>query len=91
MAHSLVESGLAACVTRLPGGRSTYRWQGVVHTADEELLVIKTVSDRWPALREAVRRLHPYDVPEILALPVADGLAEYLDWVAESTAPRASE
>jgi periplasmic divalent cation tolerance protein len=86
LARTLVEAGLAACVTRLPGAVSTYRWQGVLETAPEELLIVKTLASRWPALRDAVRRAHPYDVPEILALPVVDGLDDYLAWMAESLA-----
>jgi periplasmic divalent cation tolerance protein len=84
LARTLVEAGLAACVTRLPGAVSTYRWQGVLETAAEELLIVKTLASRWPALRDAVRRAHPYDVPEILALPVVDGLDDYLAWMAGS-------
>lgn len=90
LARALVEAGLAACVTRLPGARSTYRWQGAIETAAEELLLIKTPGHRWPALRDAIRRAHPYDVPEILALPVVDGLAEYLAWM-EEAAPGPAE
>jgi periplasmic divalent cation tolerance protein len=81
LARALVEAGLAACVTRLPGAVSTYRWQGAIETAAEELLVVKTTSRRWPALRDAIRRQHPYDVPEILALRVEAGLEEYLAWL----------
>lgn len=84
LARTLVEAGLAACVTRLPGAVSTYRWQGVLETAPEELLIVKTLSSHWPALRDAIRRAHPYDVPEILALPVVDGLDDYLAWMAGS-------
>jgi periplasmic divalent cation tolerance protein len=86
LARALVEAGLAACVTRLPGAVSTYRWQGAIETAAEELLVVKTTSRRWPALRDAIRRQHPYDVPEILALRVEAGLEEYLAWL-DAAAP----
>jgi len=80
----LVTAGLAACVHRLPAGRSVYRWQGAVETADEVVLIIKTTRAAYPALEAAVRNAHPYDVPEILALAVADGLPAYLLWLAES-------
>ena len=84
----LVESGLCACVHRLPAGTSTYRWQGAIETADETLLVIKTTRAAWPALRAWIEAAHPHDVPEILALPVEAGLPAYLAWLAESVTAR---
>ena len=87
LAARLVTEGLAACVHRLPAGRSTYRWQGAVESADEALLVIKTTRAAWPALEAAIVAGHPYDVPEILALPVAAGLPAYLDWLVASVNP----
>jgi periplasmic divalent cation tolerance protein len=81
MARALVERGLAACVNLVPGVRSIYRWKGRVETEDEHLLVIKTRAERLPALKEALVALHPYEVPEALALPVEDGLAPYLAWL----------
>jgi periplasmic divalent cation tolerance protein len=88
LAARLVTGGLAACVHRLPAGRSVYRWEGALETAAEELLVIKTTRAAYPALEAAVRDAHPYDVPEILALPVVEGLPAYLQWLRESvTAP----
>lgn len=81
VARGLVERGLAACVNIVPGVVSVYRWKGVVQREAEQLLVIKTRAERLPALKEALLAMHPYDVPEALALPVEDGLAPYLAWL----------
>jgi periplasmic divalent cation tolerance protein len=81
IARELVERRLAACVNRLPGLASVYRWQGAVEEADEVLLLIKTSADRLPALEIALRELHSYEVPEFLVLPVAEGSAAYLEWL----------
>jgi periplasmic divalent cation tolerance protein len=78
---ALVDERLAACVQQLPRVRSTYRWNGRVERADEVLLLIKTAADRIPAVFARVQALHPYDVPELLALDVRDGAPSYLDWV----------
>jgi len=83
----LVETGLAACVHQLPAGRSTYRWQGAIEGAAELLLVIKTTRSAYDRLEAAVREWHPYDVPEILAIPIARGLGSYLDWLTASITP----
>jgi len=85
IARDLVESGLAACVNRVPGIRSVYRWQGQVHDDAEDLLVIKTARERVDAVTARVREIHPYEVPEVLALPVEAGSASYLDWVIAQT------
>ena len=87
LAETLVCEGLAACVNRLPDVRSTYRWQGEVHTDAEELLLIKTTAARFEAMQARWLALHPYALPELIALPVARGHAAYLDWVRESVAP----
>jgi periplasmic divalent cation tolerance protein len=86
VAHVLVEERLAACVNRLPGATSTYRWRGEVHDDAEVLLLIKTTRERFDALRERLVELHPYEVPELIALAIADGHAPYLDWIATETA-----
>jgi periplasmic divalent cation tolerance protein len=83
IARTLVEERLCACVNVLPAIRSIYRWQGTVHDEPEVLALIKTTSDRYDALAERLRALHPYEVPEILALDVAAGAASYLAWVGE--------
>jgi periplasmic divalent cation tolerance protein len=85
LAAALVEERLAACVNRLPGLRSVYRWQGAVEQADEVLLLIKTTHDRLPALTARLRALHPYELPELVAVETAGGLPEYLDWVVAQT------
>lgn len=79
---ALVERQVAACVNLLPGVESIYRWEGKIERSGEVLAVIKTT--RYPALESAIRELHPYEVPEILALPVAAGLPAYLAWLGES-------
>lgn len=86
LARALVEERLAACVTRLPGAHSTYRWQGQIEQADEVVLLIKTRGERLAALAERIRALHPYELPEVVALPVVGGLAPYLQWVVDETA-----
>ena len=81
IARTLVEEGLAACVNILPPMRSIYRWKGKIEAASEQLLVIKSTVVRFPALRDRLRSLHPYELPEIIAVPIADGLPEYLAWL----------
>jgi periplasmic divalent cation tolerance protein len=79
--RALVERGLAACVNVVPGLVSIYRWKGAVEREEERLLLIKTRGEAFSALREALVALHPYEVPEVLALPIADGHAPYLAWL----------
>ena len=76
---------LAACGNVVPGLRSIYRWEGEVQDEPEALLVLKTSRDRFEALREKVLALHPYEVPEVIALPVEAGSAPYLAWIAAET------
>ena len=85
LAHALVEARLAACVNIVPAIHSVYRWEGRVTDDTEQLLIIKTSESRVDALRTELFARHPYEVPEIIALRVADGLPEYLGWVAEET------
>ncbi|MHC4599142.1 MAG: divalent-cation tolerance protein CutA [Planctomycetota bacterium] len=87
IASALVEERIAACVNVVPGLVSVYRWEGKVQQDPEELLVAKTRRSLLGNLEERVKALHPYDVPEVVALPILDGSREYLDWLAESTAP----
>jgi periplasmic divalent cation tolerance protein len=84
IAGSLVEERLAACVNRIPGIVSTYRWKGEIHRDCECLLLIKTTMERFNAMRERIVALHPYDVPEIVALAIEAGSAAYLDWIESS-------
>ncbi|HEY6517005.1 MAG TPA: divalent-cation tolerance protein CutA [Steroidobacteraceae bacterium] len=81
IARELVESGLAACVSRVGPVHSTYRWQGAIREEPEALLLIKTVTARYPELEMRLKSLHPYEVPEIIALPVTAGSAAYLSWL----------
>ncbi|NID16049.1 divalent-cation tolerance protein CutA [Luteibacter yeojuensis] len=81
LARGLVEGGLAACVNRLPGMRSTYRWKGETVTEDEDLLLVKTVRGAFAAVEAFVLANHPYEVPEIVALPLVEGHAPYLAWL----------
>lgn len=85
IARHLVDNRLAACVNILAPCRSIYRWQGSVETAAEVPLLVKTSRERYPSLEAAIRDLHPYEVPEIIALPIEKGLPAYLDWVAAET------
>ncbi|HVR72665.1 MAG TPA: divalent-cation tolerance protein CutA [Vicinamibacteria bacterium] len=85
--RELVERGLAACVNVVPGLVSLYRWKGTVEREEERLLLIKTRGETFPALRDALVALHPYEVPEVLALPIADGHAPYLAWLDDNSRP----
>jgi len=84
LARALVGERLAACVNVLGSMRSTYRWQGAVEQADERQLVIKTTTSRVAALDARLREMHPYEVPELLVLPVTGGGEDYLRWLSES-------
>lgn len=81
IARALVEEHLAACGNVVPGVRSIYRWEGKVEDEGEVLLVLKTTRERFPALRDRVLALHPYEAPEVLALPVEAGAERYLTWI----------
>jgi periplasmic divalent cation tolerance protein len=85
MATALVEERLAACVNRIAGVASTYRWQGKVCRDNEHLLLIKTTSERFAALCERILALHPYELPEVIAVDIVHGSAPYLDWIAAET------
>lgn len=85
LARTLVEERLAACVNVLPGLQSVYRWEGEVAEESETLLLVKTTRDRYDAMETRLLELHPYDVPEIVALPIEKGLPAYMTWLADST------
>lgn len=85
IALALVEEKLAACVNLLPRVQSVYRWQGAVESASEIPLLIKTTAACYPALETRIRDLHPYEVPEIIAVPITHGLPAYLNWLAGET------
>lgn len=84
---ALVESRLAACVNILPVSRSIYRWQGAIERASEVPLLIKTSAERYAAVEAEILARHPYELPEIIAVPVERGLPIYLEWVATETRP----
>jgi periplasmic divalent cation tolerance protein len=91
LASRLVDEGLAACVNVIPGVTSIFRWEGATQREAEILLVVKTTADRVSALRDRIVGLHPYEVPEVVALPVSDGHAAYLAWVRAETAHGGSD
>lgn len=81
LARALVEQRVAACVNIIPGARGIYRWQGKIEDTTEWLLVIKSRRDLFEKLREAIARIHSYEVPEVIALPIVDGSEAYLGWL----------
>lgn len=85
MARALVGQRLAACVNVLPAVQSVYRWNEAVEEAFEVTLLIKTTSERYAELERAIRSLHPYALPEVIAVPVSAGLPAYLAWIAQET------
>lgn len=89
IADALVGERLAACVSALPGVQSVYRWQGAVERADEVQLLIKTVASRMPALMARIVALHPYELPEVVAVEAAAGLPAYLEWISAQVSPDA--
>ncbi|TNF98818.1 MAG: divalent-cation tolerance protein CutA [Gammaproteobacteria bacterium] len=84
LAKDLVTNGLAACVNILPQMQSVYLWKGEYQSGDEYQLVIKTMSNRYQSLQDYIMANHPYEVAEIVALPITDGSPAYLQWVADS-------
>ncbi len=83
LASSLVEAGDAACVSLVPGVRSIYRWEGKTCDEGEWLLIIKTAAAKFETVRSHIRRLHSYEVPEVIAIPVAAGDPDYLRWLGD--------
>lgn len=89
--RTLVDERLIACANILPGIESIYRWKGAIETSSEVFVVMKTESARYEAMQARLRELHPYEVPECIALPITGGLPDYLRWIAESAAEDARE
>lgn len=87
IAETLVGESLAACVHVIGPIRSVYRWQGELCRDDEHLLLVKTSRERYGSLEARVLELHPYDVPEVISLPVEEGAASYLSWLRDQTGP----
>ena len=85
IATAVLDSRLAACVNRIAVIESLYRWEGRIQRDQEVLLLIKTTADRFDALEQRIAELHPYELPEIIGVPVTLGSAAYLDWLTEST------
>jgi len=81
IARGLVNERLAACVNVVPAVRSIYRWQGNIEDSQEVLLIIKSSRERFDALRTLLEKLHSYEVPEVIAMPVVDGARNYLNWM----------
>ena len=89
IAKRLVGDSLAACVNMVPGLKSVFLWEGAVETDEEVLLIIKTEASRYPALESAVVDAHPYELPEIVCVPIVAGLSGYLTWIHDAVcAPR---
>lgn len=86
VARTLIESRLAACVNLLPAVQSMYRWQGQIEEATEVTLLIKTTSQHYDSVQQAIVKLHPYNVPEIIATPIVSGYTPYLHWIDTETA-----
>jgi periplasmic divalent cation tolerance protein len=87
IARALVEERLAACVNVVPGVVSVYRWKGVVERENELILVIKTLAQQVDALKKRLLELHPYELPEVVVIPIVGGHQAYLDWLAEQVRP----
>ena len=87
IADLVIEKRLAACVNILAPCRSVYRWKDAVQHDEEHPLLIKTTAERYPELERAIRAAHPYELPEIVAVPIERGLPEYLQWVSAETKP----
>ena len=85
LAHHLVEQKLAACVNIQTGVQSVYRWQGTIEEASEVSLLIKTSAARYAELEAVIKAAHPYQLPEIIALPITAGLPPYLEWIDQET------
>jgi periplasmic divalent cation tolerance protein len=83
--RALVEAGHAACGNIIPGIRSIYRWKGKIEDESEALLILKTRKQEFEALRDRVQAMHPYDVPEVIAVPIEAGSEKYLEWVIKET------
>ncbi len=84
IAENIVAQKLAACVNVLPGVYSVYHWQGNVESAKEHMLLIKTSKEKYASLEKVLKTLHPYEVPEIIAVDISSGLPEYLKWLENS-------
>ena len=87
LARELLEARLAACVQIGATLQSLYHWRGEIETAQETPLAVKTRGELYPRVEQAIRSRHPYELPEIVAVPITDGLSDYLDWIVAETTP----
>ncbi|MEM7540148.1 MAG: divalent-cation tolerance protein CutA [Pseudomonadota bacterium] len=87
IAHSVVAAELASCVNEVSGIRSHYRWEGKITTDEEILLIIKTTRASYPRLEKTILAAHPYELPEVVAVPIECGLEGYLRWIEDNTSP----
>jgi periplasmic divalent cation tolerance protein len=87
IANEVVRQKVGACVQVINGVQSFYRWVGKVENAEEQLLLIKTTGDAYEDLEKCIKRLHPYELPEIIAVPISTGLTDYLSWIEDCTKP----
>ena len=87
IARALVDERLAACVNIVPGAVSIYRWKGNVEQEPEQILMIKTLAERVDALKRRLLELHPYELPEVVVIPIVGGHAAYLEWIEEQVRP----
>jgi len=85
LANVLIDKNLAACVNIVPGLTSIYKWEGQTRTGTEVLLIIKTRSDCYAEIESTIRSQHPYELPEIISVPIQNGLKNYLDWIDNAT------
>jgi periplasmic divalent cation tolerance protein len=85
LVRALVDRRLIACGTVLPGATSVYRWKGAVEESSEAVVLLKTTGKRWEELRQALAQLHPYEVPELIVMPIVAGHQPYLDWLSAET------
>ena len=86
IADRAVRSHQAACATMIPTVQSTYWWEGKVVSDQEAMVLLKTTADKFPALQETIQKMHSYKVPEIIGIPISQGLPQYLEWVQKETA-----
>jgi len=84
IAENIVAQHLAACINIVPGVKSIYHWQGNVESAEESLMLIKTHKQKLSSLQNTITAMHPYEVPEIIALDISEGLPKYLEWISSS-------
>lgn len=85
LARALISAKLAACINIMPRMTSIYSWKGKLEEGQEHLLIIKTRSERYAAIEQAIKAQHPYELPEIIATPISHGLPEYMNWIDENS------